>query len=166
MICKQRLFNCRWHILHQKYLNDISGKRVEVLTPVVFILTLCSSYHVSWQPSHRQSHRRHEQELHPCILPLYWDGSSGRLGEGGRVRDPTAKPGTAARCLGDSPRKDGGMCWRKAGCHVPAHCGLAMAMTSRVVSVKLSLVQPCIGRWVYLSLVMSKTQYILAVFWK
>lgn len=93
MICKQRIFNCRWDMLHQKQLNDTSGKRVEVLAPVVFILTLRTSRHTSWQPSHRRSHPRHEEDLHPCLLPLRGDGSSGRPGDGGRARAPAAKEG-------------------------------------------------------------------------
>lgn len=101
MICKQRIFNCRWHILHQKHLNNMSGERVEVLAPVVFILTWRTSRHTSWQPSHQQYHPRHEEELHPCILPLRCDGSSGRPGDGGRARAPAAKAGG----LGVAPGK-------------------------------------------------------------
>lgn len=77
------------------------------------------------------------------------------------MRDPAAKLGTAAgeTAWETAPRKRMG----RAVERLSATSGLAMAVTSRVISVKLSVVQPCKGRWVYFSLVMSKTQYILVI---
>lgn len=122
-------------------------KRVEVFTSVFFLCLLAAQ-------SQAVSSKAWVRTSALCSAPvLRWELR--QKGWGGRVRDPTAREDTAAGCLGS-----GGRCWRKAT------GGLAMAVTSRVVSVKLSLVQPCVGRWIYLSLVMSKTRYTLAVFWK
>lgn len=106
----------------------------------VFLLHF--SYHTSIPPSSRslrQSCARTKQELHSCIFSICLDSSLGSLDE---ERELETKPGTAARCPGNSPIKADGTCRRN-----PSVTGsLAMPTTSMAVSIKLDQVQPCIEK--------------------
>lgn len=158
-IRKQRIFSCRWHILHQKHLNDISGKKSWGphisgfhTNPMFFLSCLLAAQPQAVSPTARA-------RTSPLHTTPVWRWELRQAGGRGTPLPSLAQqqgawetaPGKRVECAGER--------LSATGC-------LAMAVTSRVVSVRLSLVQPCVGRWVYMTLGMSKTQYILAMFWK
>lgn len=116
-------------------------------------MTYFSSYLLAAQPPAVSPKARGRTSSLHTAPTLRWE-----LGQAGGRRE-SKSPRCEGRGPGGRPREEGGMRWRQAVCTG----ALATAVASRVVSAKLSLVQSCIGRWVYLSSVMSKSLYFGSV---